>query len=245
MARLANKTAIITGAAQGMGRATAELFMQEGAKVIAVDINEKELQSLEGAVLKVTDITDQKAIQAMADEFGAVDIIFNCAGYVHQGSVLNCSEKDLDFSWSLNVKALYFMLNSFIPHIIKAKKEASIINMASVASNIIGVKERFAYAATKAAVIGLTKAIAADHVQDGIRCNAVAPGTVESPSLEQRINDLEGGYDEIKQKFVDRQPMGRLGTALEIAYLVLHLASDESRFTTASVFTADGGFSSI
>ena len=241
MNRLKDKIVLITGAAQGIGRTTAELFIEEGAKVIAVDINESILQTLKNAILKKIDITDHQAVKILSQEIGTIDVLFNCAGYVHQGTILNCQEKELDFSWQLNVKAMCFMIQSFLPNMIEAGK-GNIINMASVASSVIAVHNRFAYNTTKAAVIGLTKSIAADFVQKGIRCNAIAPGTVESPSLEKRMKDLGGNYNEIRQKFIDRQPMNRIGKSKEIAYLALYLASDESTYTTGNVEIIDGGW---
>jgi len=242
MKRLEGKIALITGAAAGIGRATAELFMNEGAKVIATDINEKELSSLKGASLEVLDVTNSSEIKALANKLGAIDVLFNCAGYVHQGDILSCSEKDFDFSMNLNVKSMYKMIYHFIPFMLEAKKGASIINMSSVASNVIAAKNRFAYGTSKAAVIGLSKAIAADYIQDKIRCNAIAPGTVQSPSLEVRMKD-SGDYDKARQDFIDRQPLGRIGTTKEIASLVLYLASDESSYTTGTTHIIDGGWS--
>ena len=241
MERLKNKTALITAAAQGIGRASAEMFIKEGAKVIAVDINQQTLSSLKNAELKVVDVTDPKAVQNLAEEIRNIDVLFNCAGYVHQGNLFECEEKDLDFSWQLNVKSMYFMIQAFLPAMMASQKGASIINMASVASNIKGVANRFAYTTTKAAVIGLTKSIATDFIKDKIRCNAIAPGTVESPSLDERIKAL-GDYETIKQDFINRQPMGRIGTAQEVAYLALYLASDESAYTTGAIEIIDGGW---
>ncbi len=242
MKRLEGKTALVTGAAAGIGRATAELFMHEGAKVIASDINEKELSSLKGASLEVLDVTNSSEIKALAKKLGAIDVLFNCAGYVHQGDILSCSEKDFDFSMNLNVKSMYKMIYHFLPFMLEAKKGASIINMSSVASSVIAAKNRFAYGTSKAAVIGLSKAIAADYIQDKIRCNAIAPGTVQSPSLEVRMKD-SGDYDKARQDFIDRQPLGRIGTTKEIASLVLYLASDESSYTTGTTHIIDGGWS--
>jgi len=241
MNRLQNKTAVITGAGQGIGQATAELFAKEGARVIAVDINSQSLETLGGCETRVLDVRDVKAILELSAELGAIDILFNCAAYVHSGSILECDEEDWDFSWDLNVTALYRMIRAFLPGMLSGGG-GSIINMSSVASSIKGVAGRFVYGTTKAAVIGLTKAVAADFVQRGIRCNAICPGTIETPSLEQRLR-AKGNYNEVRQAFIERQPMGRLGTPWEIAQLALYLASDESAFTTGTLQVADGGWS--
>ncbi len=242
MGRLDEKTALITAAAQGIGRATAELFIKEGAKVIASDINMELLNTLDGATLVHLNVMNNDDIEALAKEHKDIDILFNCAGYVHQGSIFECSEKDFDLSYELNVKAMYQMLKAFLPAMVENKNPVSIINMASVASSVIAVPNRFVYGTTKAAVIGLTKAIASDFIKDNIRCNAIAPGTVESPSLQDRMN-ANGDYDKTRAEFLKRQPSGRIGTPLEIANLALYLASDESSYTTGTVQVIDGGWS--
>jgi len=242
MGRLDGKTALITAAAQGIGRATAELFIKEGATVIATDINQELLGTLTGAKNKILDVTDNEAIVQLASQTEELDILFNCAGYVHQGTIFDCDEKAFDMSYELNVKSMYRMLSAFLPVLLHAKNGASIINMASVASSVIAAQNRFVYGTTKAAVIGMTKAIAADFIQNNIRCNAIAPGTVESPSLEERMK-AGGNYEKAKEAFLKRQPTGRIGTAEEIANLVLYLASDESTYTTGTVHVIDGGWS--
>ena len=242
MGRLDGKTALITAAGQGIGRATAELFIKEGATVIATDINEKLLNTLKDARVKILDVTDSSAILKLAKEEQDIDILFNCAGYVHQGSIFECSEKDFDISYELNVKAMYQMIKAFLPTLLRAKNGGSIINMASVASSVIAAQNRFVYGTTKAAVIGMTKAVAADFIKDNIRCNAIAPGTVQSPSLQERMM-VGGDYEKGKEKFLKRQPSGKIGLPLEIANLVLYLASDESTYTTGAVHVIDGGWS--
>lgn len=244
--RLEGKTALVTAAAQGIGRATAERFIAEGARVFATDIDSHQLASLQGAEIKALDVTDSNAIAACAKEIGPVDILFNCAGYVHHGSVLECDRKAWDFSFALNVTAMFEMIQAVLPGMLAAGG-GSIINMSSIASSLNGLPERCAYGASKAAVIGLTKSVAADFVTKGIRCNAIAPGTVESPSLRGRIatraQALNKSEDEIRAAFVARQPMARLGTAQEIAGLAAYLASDETAFITGTVQVIDGGFS--
>lgn len=240
--RLAGKTALVTAAAQGIGRATAEAFAREGAKVVATDVNDKALASLPAAIDKRRlDVTDAKAIEALARELGALDVLFNCAGYVHQGTILDCAEKDWDFSFALNVRSMYLVIRAFLPAMLASGQGGSIINMSSVVSSLKGAPNRFAYGATKAAVIGLTKSVAADYIKHGIRCNAICPGTVATPSLDDRIAALGGGQ-EVRRAFVDRQPLGRLGTPEEIAALAVYLASEESAFTTGATHVIDGGF---
>lgn len=241
MARLEGKTALITGAGQGIGRATAELFVREGAQVIATDINAEALADLSGCKTHKLDVRDAEAITSLSTELGSIDILFNCAGVVHSGSILECTEADWAFALDLNVTAMVRMMRAFLPGMLEAGG-GSIINMSSVASSIKGVANRFAYGATKAAVIGLTKATAADFIQQGIRCNAICPGTVETPSLEERLK-ATGDYQKAREAFVARQPMGRLGQAEEIALLALYLASDESAFTTGTIQVIDGGWS--
>jgi 2-keto-3-deoxy-L-fuconate dehydrogenase len=247
MNRLEGKVALVTAAGQGIGRAIAEKFAAEGAKLIATDLDTTKLQELHGKSRKL-DVLALDDIEALGHEigreYGALDVLVNCAGYVHQGSVLDCSDKDWDFSFDLNVKSMHHMIKTFLPGMLE-KKTGSIVNISSTASSIRGVPNRYAYGATKAAVIGLTKAVAADFIKQGIRCNAVCPGTVESPSLAERISavsrDSGRSLDRVRQDFVDRQPMGRLGTPKEVAWLVLFLASDESSFITGQAHLVDGG----
>lgn len=240
MKRLEGKTALITAAAQGIGRASAELFASEGARVIATDINSELLRDISGCEVRQLDVLNPDAIIALAQDVGPINILFNCAGYVHSGSILDCEEKDWQFSFDLNVTSMYRMIRAFLPGMISTGK-GSIINMSSVASSIKGVPNRFAYGTTKAAVIGLTKAVAADFVTQGIRCNAICPGTVQTPSLEQRLH-ATGDYATAYANFVARQPMGRLGTSRELAELALYLASDASTFTTGTINVIDGGW---
>jgi 2-keto-3-deoxy-L-fuconate dehydrogenase len=244
--RLEGKTALITAAAQGIGRATAERLITEGARVFATDIDSQQLASLQGAALKTLDVTDSKAVASCAKEIGPVDILFNCAGYVHHGSALECDRKAWDFSFALNVTSMFEMIQAVLPGMLAAGG-GSIINMSSVASSLNGLPERCAYGASKAAVIGLTKSVAADFITKGIRCNAIAPGTVESPSLRGRIakqaKAQNKSEDEIRAAFVARQPMARLGTPQEIAGLAAYLASDEAAFITGTVQVIDGGLS--
>jgi len=242
--RLAGKTALITAAGQGIGRATAELFAAEGAEVIASDINDAllgELDAIEGVTALKLDVTDGGAVAAAAAELPPLDILFNCAGYVANGSILECEEKDWDFSFDLNVKAMYRLIQLCLPAMLD-NGGGSIINMSSVASSIKGVPNRFAYCASKGAVIGLTKAVAADFVTKGIRCNAICPGTVDSPSMHGRLK-ATGNYEQALKDFIARQPMGRIGTAEEIAALALYLGSDDSAFTTGQTHAIDGGWS--
>ncbi|WP_198300913.1 SDR family oxidoreductase [Cellvibrio sp. PSBB006] len=241
MKRLAGKTALITAAAQGIGRAAAELFASEGARVIATDINLDLLQTLENCETRQLNVLDPDAIKALSEEVGPVHILFNCAGYVHNGTILDCAEQDWQFSLDLNVTSMYRMIRAFLPGMLTTGK-GSIINMSSVASSIKGAPNRFAYGMTKAAVIGLTKSVAADFVTQGIRCNAICPGTVQTPSLEERMR-ATGDYETAYKNFVARQPMGRLGSAREMAELALYLASDASAFTTGTINVIDGGWS--
>lgn len=247
--RLEGKTAVITAAAQGIGRASAIAFAQEGARVIATDINEdklKQLGSLPNIRTRKLDVLDAGAIAAFAREVGPVDALFNCAGFVHHGTILETEENDWDFSFDLNVRAMYRMVKAFLPGMIEAGKGGSIINMSSACSSVKGAPNRFVYGTTKAAVIGLTKSIAADFIKQGIRCNAICPGTIQTPSLDDRIAAqaaAAGGVDQARAGFVSRQPLGRLGTPEEIAALAVYLAADESAFTTGTIHVIDGGWS--
>jgi len=241
MSRLKNKIALVTAAGQGIGRATAELFAREGARVIAVDINPATLATLSDMETRQVDLTDSAAIEALAREVGAVDVLFNCAGFVHAGTLLTTTDADFDFSFNLNVKSAFRMIRSFLPGMI-ARGGGSIINMSSVASSVIGVPNRFVYGASKAALIGLTRSVAVDFVKDGVRCNVICPGTVQSPSLDQRLA-ATGDAAKARAEFVSRQPMGRIAKAEEIAELALYLASDASAFTTGATHIIDGGWS--
>lgn len=240
MGRLQDKIAVVTAAGQGIGRASAELFAREGAHVIAADINAKALETLEKCEAHVIDLMDSVAIAEFGKGVGGVDVLFNCAGFVHAGTILSTEEKDYDFSFDLNVKSAYRMIRALLPGMI-ARGGGSIINMSSVASSVIAVPNRFVYGASKAAVIGLTKSIAVDFVKQGIRCNAICPGTVQSPSLDERLA-ATGDADKARLEFVARQPMGRIGCAEEIAELALYLASDVSSYTTGTVNIIDGGW---
>jgi 2-keto-3-deoxy-L-fuconate dehydrogenase len=237
---LTGKRALVTGAGQGIGRASAEAFRDAGADVTAIDISPQLLADLSGCTTTQMDITDAAAVAALA-QADAFDIVFNCAGFVHSGTILECDESAWDFSFNLNVTAMYRIIRAVLPGMIAAGG-GSIINMSSVASSILGVPGRFVYGASKAAVIGLTKAVAADFVSQNIRCNAICPGTVQSPSLEQRLRDT-GDFDKAMADFRARQPMGRLGDPREIAALALYLASDASGFTTGQTHIIDGGWS--
>ena len=242
--RLAGKKALVTAAGQGIGRATVELFAAEGATVLASDINDEalaELDSIDGITAVKLDVTDGDAVQALAEDVGALGVLFNCAGYVANGPILECDEKDWDFSFDLNVKAMYRLIKVTLPAMLE-NGGGSIINMSSVASSIKGVPNRFAYCASKAAVIGITKSVAADYATRGIRCNAICPATVDSPSMHGRLR-ATGNYEQALKDFIARQPMGRIGTAEEIAALALYLASEESTFTTGQTHAIDGGWS--
>jgi 2-keto-3-deoxy-L-fuconate dehydrogenase len=241
MSRLKNKIAVVTAAGQGIGRASAELFAKEGARVIAVDINAAALATLTGMETRQVDLTNGAAIEALSREVGGIDVLFNCAGFVHAGTLLTTDEADFEFSFTLNVKSAYRMIRQFLPGMI-ARGGGSIINMSSVASSIIGVPNRFVYGASKAAVIGLTKSVAMDFVKQGVRCNVICPGTVQSPSLDERLA-ATGDAAKARAEFVSRQPMGRIAKAEEIAELALYLASDASAFTTGATHIIDGGWS--
>jgi 2-keto-3-deoxy-L-fuconate dehydrogenase len=245
--RLKGKLAFCTASGAGIGRATAIAFAREGARVVASDLNEAGLAGLKEAgvaeCIKL-DARDTAAIEAQAKRLGPVDVLFNAAGFVHHGTVLDCSEEDWDFSFDLNVKSMHRTIKAFLPGML-AKGGGSIVNVASTASSIRAAPNRYVYGATKAAIIGLTKAVAIDFIAKGIRCNCICPGTVQSPSLDARIAALGaqvGGADKARAMFITRQPMGRLGTAEEMAALAVYLASDESAFTTGTAVVADGGF---
>ena len=240
--RLAGKIALVTAAAQGIGRATALAFAQEGATVWATDLDPAKLADLKATPAIKTrklDVMQQSEVIAAAQEIGNVNVLFNCAGFVHNGDILHCEQADWDFSFNLNVRSMYYTIKAFLPSML-ANGGGSIVNIASVASSVRGVPNRFVYGASKAAVIGLTKAIAADYVAKGVRCNAICPGTVESPSLQDRINSYADPV-QARKDFIARQPMGRLGKAEEIAALAVYLASDEAAFATGQAFIVDGG----
>jgi 2-keto-3-deoxy-L-fuconate dehydrogenase len=246
--RLKDKLALVTAAGQGIGRAIAEAFGAEGARVIATDLDETKLAGLKTVKACKLDARSTAEVQALAkdvaNEFGGLDILVNCAGYVHQGTVLDCSERDWDFSFDLNVKSMHRTISAFLPGMLK-KGGGSIVNMSSAVSSIRGVPARYVYGATKAAVIGLTKAVAADFIKKGIRANAICPGTIESPSLEERIlavsRETGKSLNAVRQDFIDRQPMGRLGTPAEVAALAVFLGSDEASYITGQSHLVDGG----
>jgi len=245
--RLTGKTALITAAGQGIGRATAGARAAQGAQVYATDVNPKLVEALRGLpniTASVLDVLDDAAVAKTIAELPTLDVLFNCAGYVHHGTILDCTPKDWDFSFNLNVRAMYVTIRCALPRMLAAYERsgrgASIINMASIAGSIKGLPNRFAYGASKAAVVGLTKAVAADYVQKGIRCNAIAPGTVDTPSLQERINAFPDPV-EARKMFIARQPMGRLAKPEELAPVVVFLASDESAFATGNVYSVDGG----
>jgi len=248
--RLKGRIAVVTAAGQGIGRAIAEQFLAEGATVHASDVDTAKLAGLAGAHTAKLDVLSTAAVEAYAAETGPVDVLVNVAGFVHHGTVLTTSEKDWDFSFDLNVKSMHRTIRAFLPGMLeraKARgKSSSIVNISSGASSVRGIPNRYAYGASKAAVIGLTKSVAADYIRDGIRCNAVAPGTFRSPSWEGRVEELGKSMGDQKQAlkmFVERQPMGRVGDAAEIAPIAIYLASDESAFCTGTVMAVDGGFS--
>ncbi|MCM8737861.1 oxidoreductase [Azospirillum sp. TSH7] len=238
--KLTGKTAVITGAAQGIGRATAELFAREGANVVATDVNGAKLAELagQGIETRVLNVLDDQAVRSVLGEIGRVDILFNCAGVVHNGTILEMTDDELEFALDLNVKALVRTTRAVLPAMLE-HGDGCIINMSSVASSVKGVPNRFAYTTTKAAVIGLTKSVAADYVAKGIRCNAICPGTVESPSLQERLS-AQGDYQAARAAFIARQPIGRIGQPEEIAELALHLAT--ATYTTGQIHIIDGGW---
>ncbi|SMH36179.1 SDR family oxidoreductase [Azospirillum agricola] len=241
--RLHGKTAIVTAAAQGIGRAAAEAFAREGAQVWALDINEERLADLAGVpgiTTRRLDVLDGGAVAETVAAIGPVDALFNCAGFVHSGTILDCDEQALDFSFDLNVKSMHRMIRAVLPGMLE-RGRGSIVNMSSVSSSVKAVPNRFAYSVTKAAVIGLTKSVAADTVARGVRCNAICPGTVESPSLEERLR-AQGDYDATRAAFIARQPVGRFGKPEEIAELVVYLASDAAAYTTGAIHVIDGGW---
>ena len=241
--RLAGKRALVTAAAQGIGRASALAFAREGARVIATDVNmEKlaELAGIPGIETRRLDVRDDAAVATLAAEIGPVDILLNAAGFVHHGTVLECSDADWDFSFDLNIRSMFRMIRAFLPGML-AQGKGSIVNIASGASSVRGIPNRFVYGTTKAAVVGLTKSVAADFIRKGVRCNAIAPGTIATPSLDDRINAFDDPVA-ARKAFIERQPMGRLGEAEEVAEAALYLASDEAAFTTGTILLVDGGF---
>ena len=243
--RLENKNVLITAAGQGIGRATAIAFHNEGAKVYATDINDKTLKTLKEEYSEIEiynlDSTNKNAVEKYCSQIKNIDVLFNAVGFVHHGTILECDEKDWDFSFNVNIKSMYFMTRSILPKMIKQNK-GSIINVSSIASSLKGLPNRFVYGTTKAAIIGFTKSIASDFLKNNIRCNAIAPGTVHTPSWEGRVQ-AAANPEQAKKDFIARQPMGRLGTAEEIATLAIYLASDESNFVTGITHSIDGGMS--
>jgi 2-keto-3-deoxy-L-fuconate dehydrogenase len=236
--RMKGKVAFVTAAGQGIGRAIAQAFLNEGARVIATDLQPDKLAGLDGATQRKLDVRSTDDVNAAAKEIGAINVLANCAGFVHHGSVLECADADWDFSFDLNVRSMHRTLRAFLPGMISGGG-GSIVNIASVASSVTGVPNRYVYGATKAAVIGLTKAVAADFILKGIRCNAICPGTVESPSLDQRMR-AQGDYEKARAAFIARQPMGRLGSPEEIADLAVYLAG--ATYTSGQAYAIDGGW---
>jgi 2-keto-3-deoxy-L-fuconate dehydrogenase len=245
MNRLHGKTALVTAAGQGIGRAVAKAFLREGAKVWATDLDVNKLGGLEGAERRRLDVLSNADVDQLVAEAGPFDILVNSAGFVHHGTILECSDKDWDFSFDLNVKSMHRTIKAVLPGMLE-KGRGSIVNIASGASSVRGIPNRYVYGTTKAAVIGLTKAVAADFIKSGVRANAICPGTIQSPSLDERIAALAASSGQsleiVRQAFIDRQPMGRLGTAEEVAALAVYLASDEASYTTGHIHLVDGGF---
>jgi 2-keto-3-deoxy-L-fuconate dehydrogenase len=242
--RLKGKVCVVTAAGQGIGAATARAFAREGATVWATDLDDGKLQALSGTAgvqIRRLDVLDKAAIGALSGETGAVDVLFNCAGFVHHGTVLDATDEQWQFAFDLNVRSMFWTIQAFLPGML-GKGGGSIVNMSSAASSVKGAALRFIYGTTKAAVVGLTKSVAVDYVGKGIRCNAICPGTVQTPSLDERIAGLGGGAD-ARRFFLQRQPTGRFGSAEEIAALAVYLASDEAAFTTGTVNVIDGGWS--
>jgi 2-keto-3-deoxy-L-fuconate dehydrogenase len=244
--RLKGKAAVVTAAGQGIGRAIAEAFVREGAQVFATDVDVAKLDGIARARRRKLDVLSTRAVEAFAARTGPIDVLVNCAGFVHHGTILECDDKAWDFSFDLNVRSMHRMIKAYLPGMI-AKGKGAIVNISSGASSVRGIPNRYVYGTTKAAVIGLTKAVAADFIQKGVRCNAIAPGTVQSPSLDERITAAAASTgksaEEARAAFVARQPMGRLGTTEEIAAAAIYLASDESAFSTGTTLIVDGGFS--
>ncbi len=242
--KLLNKTALITGAGQGIGKETALLFAQQGATVIATDVNEAALSSFDGIEniqTRILDITNTEQINACAQAYPNIDVLMNCAGVVFNGNALTCTEEQWQTTLAVNVSSAYHLIQAVLPSMI-AKQKGSIINIASVVSSVKGVANRFAYGTSKAAIIGLTKAVAADFIDKGIRCNSISPGTIHSPSLDQRLAET-GDYDKALATFIERQPMGRIGQPSEIAAIASLLASDEASFMSGENIIIDGGMS--
>ena len=245
MNRLQGKTALVTAAGQGIGRAIAEAFLREGARVWATDLDVAKLEGLEGVEKRRLDVLSNADVEQLVAEAGSFDILVNAAGFVHHGTILECSDRDWDFSFDLNVKSMHRTIKAVLPGMLE-KGRGSIVNIASGASSVRGIPNRYVYGTTKAAVIGLTKAVAADFIKRGVRANAICPGTIQSPSLDERIaaqaESSGQSLEAVRQAFVDRQPMGRLGTAEEVAALAVYLASDEASYTTGHIHLVDGGF---